>query len=60
MNELCIANMVQNGTTKLSVLFVLVWMIFLVPVLTEKALGITEAYAVSGVGNFYFFFFALG
>ena len=55
MKELCIIKMVQKSTTKLSVLFVLVWMIFLVPVLTEKALGITEASAVSGVGNFYFF-----
>jgi len=45
--------MVQKSTTKISVLFVLMF-IGLVLVLTEKALGITDATVISGVGNLYF------
>jgi hypothetical protein len=35
--------MVHKRTTELSLVFVLVWMMFLVPVITEKALGRIEA-----------------
>ncbi len=55
MNELCFAKMMQKNRTKLAVLSVIVGtMIFLVPILTEKAdARITATATMSGCCFFY-------
>jgi hypothetical protein len=52
MNEQRIVKMAQKRTAKLSVLFVLVSMIFLVPVLAEKAQARIDAFARTHWGLF--------